>query len=159
MAPQGYSGFMYDRRSSLSSCDRWTSLTVSYVSMAYLAADSAYSAFNIIRWLPEISYRQRIIWAVLMRAAHTLEYGFGRLPGTAKSGKNGSYVIERASNSRETCGWCKRCSKVIYPLRQIKIRTQRFRICIGQRDGQWDVVGRELYCKNLEHRAVDVPGC
>ena len=93
-----------------------TSLTVSYASMAYLAADSAYSAFNGHTMITgnQLSTEDRV-WAGIDAAVTLVSMGSaGYLAKLAKSGKNGSTVLKGLATAGTHADDVNDVSKVIY---------------------------------------------
>ena len=93
-----------------------TSLTVSYASMAYLAADSAYSAFNGHTMITgnQLSTEDRV-WAGIDAAVTLVSMGsVGYLAKLAKSGKNGSTVLKGLATAGKHADDVNDVSKVIY---------------------------------------------
>ena len=93
-----------------------TSLTVSYASMAYLAADSAYSAFNGHTMITgnQLSTEDRV-WAGIDAAVTLVSMGsVGYLAKLAKSGKNGSTVLKGLATEGKHADDVNDVSKVIY---------------------------------------------
>ena len=93
-----------------------TSLTVSYASMAYLAADSAYSAFNGHTMITgnQLSTEDRV-WAGIDAAVTLVSMGSaGYLAKLAKSGKNGSTVLKGLATAGKHADDVNDVSKVIY---------------------------------------------
>ena len=93
-----------------------TSLTVTYASMAYLAADSAYSAFNGHTMITgnQLSTEDRV-WAGIDAAVTLVSMGsVGYLAKLAKSGKNGSTVLKGLATAGKHADDVNDVSKVIY---------------------------------------------
>ena len=93
-----------------------TSLTVTYASMAYLAADSAYSAFNGHTMITgnQLSTEDRV-WAGIDAAVTLVSMGsVGYLAKLAKSGKNGSTVLKGLATAGKHADDLNDVSKVIY---------------------------------------------
>ena len=93
-----------------------TSLTVSYASMAYLAADSAYSAFNGHTMITgnQLSTEDRV-WAGIDAAVTLVSMGSaGYLAKLAKSGKNGSTLLKGLATAGKHADDVNDVSKVIY---------------------------------------------
>ena len=93
-----------------------TSLTVTYASMAYLAADSAYSAFNGHTMITgnQLSTEDRV-WAGIDAAVTLVSMGSaGYLAKLAKSGKNGSTVLKGLATAGKHADDVNDVSKVIY---------------------------------------------
>ena len=93
-----------------------TSLTVSYASMAYLAADSAYSAFNGHTMITgnQLSTEDRV-WAGIDAAVTLVSMGSaGYLAKLAKSGKNGSTLLKNLAMAGKHADDVNDVSKVIY---------------------------------------------
>ena len=93
-----------------------TSLTVTYASMAYLAADSAYSAFNGHTMITgnQLSTEDRV-WAGIDAAVPLVSMGsVGYLAKLAKSGKNGSTVLKGLATAGKHADDVNDVSKVIY---------------------------------------------
>ena len=93
-----------------------TSLTVSYASMAYLAADSAYSAFNGHTMITgnQLSTEDRV-WAGIDAAVTLVSMGsVGYLAKLAKSGKNGSTLLKGLATAGKHADDVNDVSKVIY---------------------------------------------
>ena len=93
-----------------------TSLTVTYASMAYLAADSAYSAFNGHTMITgnQLSTEDRV-WAGIDAAVTLVSMGSaGYLAKLAKSGKNGSTVLKGLATAGTHADDVNDVSKVIY---------------------------------------------
>ena len=93
-----------------------TSLTVTYASMAYLAADSAYSAFNGHTMITgnQLSTEDRV-WAGIDAAVTLVRMGSaGYLAKLAKSGKNGSTVLKGLATAGKHADDVNDVSKVIY---------------------------------------------
>ena len=93
-----------------------TSLTVSYASMVYLAADSAYSAFNGHTMITgnQLSTEDRV-WAGIDAAVTLVSMGsVGYLAKLAKSGKNGSTVLKGLATAGKHADDVNDVSKVIY---------------------------------------------
>ena len=93
-----------------------TSLTVTYASMAYLAADSAYSAFNGHTMIAgnQLSTEDRV-WAGIDAAVTLVSMGSaGYLAKLAKSGKNGSTVLKGLATAGKHADDVNDVSKVIY---------------------------------------------
>ena len=93
-----------------------TSLTVTYASMAYLAADSAYSAFNGHTMITgnQLSTEDRV-WAGIDAAVTLVSMGSaGYLAKLAKSGKNGSTLLKGLATAGKHADDVNDVSKVIY---------------------------------------------
>ena len=93
-----------------------TSLTVTYASMAYLAADSAYSAFNGHTMITgnQLSTEDRV-WAGIDAAVTLVSMGSaGYLAKLAKSGKNGSTLLKNLAMAGKHADDVNDVSKVIY---------------------------------------------
>ena len=93
-----------------------TLLTVTYASMAYLAADSAYSAFNGHTMITgnQLSTEDRV-WAGIDAAVTLVSMGsVGYLAKLAKSGKNGSTVLKGLATAGKHADDVNDVSKVIY---------------------------------------------
>ncbi|MCY7096252.1 hypothetical protein [Streptococcus oralis] len=93
-----------------------TSLTVSYASMAYLAADSAYSAFNGHTMITgnQLSTEDRV-WAGIDAAVTLVSMGSaGYLAKLAKSGKNGSTVLKGLATAGTHADDVNDVTKVVY---------------------------------------------
>ena len=93
-----------------------TSLTVTYASMAYLAADSAYSAFNGHTMITgnQLSTEDRV-WAGIDAAVTLVSMGsVGYLAKLAKSGKNGSTLLKGLATAGKHADDVNDVSKVIY---------------------------------------------
>ena len=93
-----------------------TSLTVTYASTAYLAADSAYSAFNGHTMITgnQLSTEDRV-WAGIDAAVTLVSMGSaGYLAKLAKSGKNGSTLLKGLATAGKHADDVNDVSKVIY---------------------------------------------
>ena len=93
-----------------------TSLTVSYASMAYLAADSAYSAFNGHTMITgnQLSTEDRV-WAGIDAAVTLVSMGsVGYLAKLAKSGKNGSTLLKNLATAGTHADDVNDVTKVVY---------------------------------------------
>lgn len=93
-----------------------TSLTVSYASMAYLAADSAYSAATGHTMITgnQLSTEDRV-WAGIDAAVTLVSMGsVGYLAKLAKSGKNGSTVLKGLATAGKHADDANDVSKVVY---------------------------------------------
>jgi len=93
-----------------------TSLTVTYASMAYLAADSAYSAFNGHTMITgnQLSTEDRV-WAGIDAAVTLVSMGsVGYLAKLAKSGKNGSTLLKNLATAGTHADDVNDVTKVVY---------------------------------------------
>ena len=138
-----------------------TSLTVSYASMAYLAADSAYSAFNGHTMITgnQLSTEDRV-WAGIDAAVTLVSMGSaGYLAKLAKSGKNGSTVLKGLATAGTHADDVNDVSKVIYSFATDKDPNAALQnLVLGQVMGIGMKSAGNYIGKKFGAPAVDVPG-
>ena len=138
-----------------------TSLTVSYASMAYLAADSAYSAFNGHTMITgnQLSTEDRV-WAGIDAAVTLVSMGSaGYLAKLAKSGKNGSTVLKGLATAGKHADDVNDVSKVIYSFATDKDPNAALQnLVLGQVMGIGMKSAGNYIGKKFGAPAVDVPG-
>ena len=138
-----------------------TSLTVSYASMAYLAADSAYSAFNGHTMITgnQLSTEDRV-WAGIDAAVTLVSMGSaGYLAKLAKSGKNGSTVLKGLATAGTHADDVNDVSKVIYSFATDKDPNAALQnLVLGQVMGIGMKTAGNYIGKKFGAPAVDVPG-
>ena len=137
-----------------------TSLTVSYASMAYLAADSAYSAFNGHTMITgnQLSTEDRV-WAGIDAAVTLVSMGSaGYLAKLAKSGKNGSTVLKGLATAGTHADDVNDVSKVIYSFATDKDPNAALQnLVLGQMMGIGMKSAGNYIGKKFGAPAVDVP--
>ena len=137
-----------------------TSLTVSYASMAYLAADSAYSAFNGHTMITgnQLSTEDRV-WAGIDAAVTLVSMGsVGYLAKLAKSGKNGSTVLKGLATAGKHADDVNDVSKVIYSFATDKDPNAALQnLVLGQVMGLGMKSAGNYIGKKFGVPAVDVP--
>jgi len=138
-----------------------TSLTVSYASMAYLAADSAYSAFNGHTMITgnQLSTEDRV-WAGIDAAVTLVSMGSaGYLAKLAKSGKNGSTVLKGLATAGTHADDVNDVSKVIYSFATDKDPNAALQnLVLGQVMGIGMKSAGNYIGKKFGAPAVDLPG-
>ena len=138
-----------------------TSLTVSYASMAYLAADSAYSAFNGHTMITgnQLSTEDRV-WAGIDAAVTLVSMGsVGYLAKLAKSGKNGSTVLKGLATAGKHADDVNDVSKVIYSFATDKDPNAALQnLVLGQVMGIGMKSAGNYIGKKFGAPAVDLPG-
>lgn len=138
-----------------------TSLTVSYASMAYLAADSAYSAFNGHTMIAgnQLSTEDRV-WAGIDAAVTLVSMGSaGYLAKLAKSGKNGSTVLKGLATAGTHADDVNDVSKVIYSFATDKDPNAALQnLVFGQVMGIGMKSAGNYIGKKFGAPAVDLPG-
>jgi len=138
-----------------------TSLTVSYASMAYLAADSAYSAFNGHTMITgnQLSTEDRV-WAGIDAAVTLVSMGSaGYLAKLAKSGKNGSTVLKGLATAGKHADDVNDVSKVIYSFATDKDPNAALQnLVLSQVMGIGMKSAGNYIGKKFGAPAVDVPG-
>ena len=137
-----------------------TSLTVTYASMAYLAADSAYSAFNGHTMITgnQLSTEDRV-WAGIDAAVTLVSMGSaGYLAKLAKSGKNGSTVLKGLATAGKHADDLNDVSKVIYSFATDKDPNAALQnLVLGQVMGIGMKSAGNYIGKKFGAPAVDVP--
>ena len=137
-----------------------TSLTVTYASMAYLAADSAYSAFNGHTMITgnQLSTEDRV-WAGIDAAVTLMSMGSaGYLAKLAKSGKNGSTVLKGLATAGKHADDVNDVSKVIYSFATDKDPNAALQnLVLGQVMGLGMKSAGNYIGKKFGAPAVDVP--
>ena len=137
-----------------------TSLTVTYASMAYLAADSAYSAFNGHTMITgnQLSTEDRV-WAGIDAAVTLVSMGsVGYLAKLAKSGKNGSTVLKGLATAGKHADDLNDVSKVIYSFATDKDPNAALQnLVLGQVMGLGMKSAGNYIGKKFGAPAVDVP--
>ena len=138
-----------------------TSLTVSYASMAYLAADSAYSAFNGHTMITgnQLSTEDRV-WAGIDAAVTLMSMGSaGYLAKLAKSGKNGSTVLKGLATAGKHADDANDVSKVVYSFATDQDPNAALQnLVLGQVMGLGMKSAGNYIGKKFGAPAVDVPG-
>ena len=138
-----------------------TSLTVTYASMAYLAADSAYSAFNGHTMITgnQLSTEDRV-WAGIDAAVTLVSMGSaGYLAKLAKSGKNGSTVLKGLATAGKHADDVNDVSKVIYSFATDKDPNAALQnLVLSQVMGIGMKSAGNYIGKKFGAPAVDVPG-
>ena len=138
-----------------------TSLTVSYASMAYLAADSAYSAFNGHTMITgnQLSTEDRV-WAGIDAAVTLVSMGsVGYLAKLAKSGKNGSTLLKGLATAGKHADDVNDVSKVIYSFATGQDPNAALQnLVLGQVMGMGMHSAGNYIGKKFGAPAVDVPG-
>ena len=138
-----------------------TSLTVSYASMAYLAADSAYSAFNGHTMITgnQLSTEDRV-WAGIDAAVTLVSMGsVGYLAKLAKSGKNGSTVLKGLATAGKHADDVNDVSKVIYSFATGQDPNAALQnLVLGQVMGMGMHSAGNYIGKKFGAPAVDLPG-
>ena len=138
-----------------------TSLTVSYASMAYLAADSAYSAFNGHTMITgnQLSTEDRV-WAGIDAAVTLVSMGsVGYLAKLAKSGKNGSTVLKGLATAGKHADDANDVSKVVYSFATDQDPNAALQnLVLGQVMGLGMKSAGNYIGKKFGAPAVDVPG-
>ena len=138
-----------------------TSLTVTYASMAYLAADSAYSAFNGHTMITgnQLSTEDRV-WAGIDAAVTLVSMGsVGYLAKLAKSGKNGSTVLKGLATAGKHADDVNDVSKVIYSFATDKDPNAALQnLVLGQVMGIGMKSAGNYIGKKFGAPAVDLPG-
>ena len=138
-----------------------TSLTVTYASMAYLAADSAYSAFNGHTMITgnQLSTEDRV-WAGIDAAVTLVSMGSaGYLAKLAKSGKNGSTVLKGLATAGKHADDVNDVSKVIYSFATDKDPNAALQnLVLGQVMGIGMKSAGNYIGKKFGAPAVDLPG-
>ena len=138
-----------------------TSLTVSYASMAYLAADSAYSAATGHTMITgnQLSTEDRV-WAGIDAAVTLVSMGsVGYLAKLAKSGKNGSTVLKGLATAGKHADDLNDVSKVIYSFATDKDPNAALQnLVLGQVMGIGMKSAGNYIGKKFGVPAVDVPG-
>ena len=138
-----------------------TSLTVTYASMAYLAADSAYSAFNGHTMITgnQLSTEDRV-WAGIDAAVTLVSMGsVGYLAKLAKSGKNGSTVLKGLATAGKHADDVNDVSKVIYSFATDKDPNAALQnLVLSQVMGIGMKSAGNYIGKKFGAPAVDVPG-
>ncbi|MGT2563838.1 hypothetical protein ACQCTL_07010 [Streptococcus viridans] len=138
-----------------------TSLTVTYASMAYLAADSAYSAFNGHTMITgnQLSTEDRV-WAGIDAAVTLVSMGSaGYLAKLAKSGKNGSTVLKGLATAGKHADDLNDVSKVIYSFATDKDPNAALQnLVLSQVMGIGMKSGGNYIGKKFGAPAVDLPG-
>ena len=138
-----------------------TSLTVSYASMAYLAADSAYSAFNGHTMITgnQLSTEDRV-WAGIDAAVTLVSMGSaGYLAKLAKSGKNGSTVLKGLATAGKHADDVNDVSKVIYSFATGQDPNAALQnLVLGQVMGMGMHSAGNYIGKKFGAPAVDLPG-
>ena len=138
-----------------------TSLTVSYASMAYLAADSAYSAFNGHTMITgnQLSTEDRV-WAGIDAAVTLVSMGsVGYLAKLAKSGKNGSTLLKGLATAGKHADDVNDVSKVIYSFATGQDPNAALQnLVLGQVMGMGMHSAGNYIGKKFGAPAVDLPG-
>ena len=138
-----------------------TSLTVSYASMAYLAADSAYSAFNGHTMITgnQLSTEDRV-WAGIDAAVTLVSMGsVGYLAKLAKSGKNGSTLLKGLATAGKHADDVNDVSKVIYSFATGQDPNAALQnLVLGQVMGMGMHSAGNYIGKKFGTPAVDLPG-
>ena len=138
-----------------------TSLTVSYASMAYLAADSAYSAFNGHTMITgnQLSTEDRV-WAGIDAAVTLVSMGSaGYLAKLAKSGKNGSTLLKGLATAGKHADDVNDVSKVIYSFATDQDPNAALQnLVLGQVMGLGMKSAGNYIGKKFGAPAVDLPG-
>ena len=138
-----------------------TSLTVTYASMAYLAADSAYSAFNGHTMITgnQLSTEDRV-WAGIDAAVTLVSMGsVGYLAKLAKSGKNGSTELKGLATAGKHADDVNDVSKVIYSFATDKDPNAALQnLVLGQVMGLGMKSAGNYIGKKFGTPAVDLPG-
>ena len=138
-----------------------TSLTVTYASMAYLAADSAYSAFNGHTMITgnQLSTEDRV-WAGIDAAVTLVSMGsVGYLAKLAKSGKNGSTLLKGLATAGKHADDVNDVSKVIYSFATGQDPNAALQnLVLGQVMGMGMHSAGNYIGKKFGAPAVDLPG-
>ena len=138
-----------------------TSLTVTYASMAYLAADSAYSAFNGHTMITgnQLSTEDRV-WAGIDAAVTLVSMGsVGYLAKLAKSGKNGSTLLKNLATAGTHADDVNDVTKVVYAVGTGKDPSSDIQnLMFGQVMGIGMKSAGNYIGKKFGAPAVDVPG-
>ncbi len=138
-----------------------TSLTVSYASMAYLAADSAYSAFNGHTMITgnQLSTEDRV-WAGIDAAVTLVSMGsVGYLAKLAKSGKNGSTLLKNLATAGTHADDVNDVTKVVYAVGTGKDPSSDIQnLMFGQVMGIGMKSAGNYIGKKFGAPAVDLPG-
>jgi len=138
-----------------------TSLTVSYASMAYLAADSAYSAATGHTMITgnQLSTEDRV-WAGIDAAVTLVSMGsVGYLAKLAKSGKNGSTVLKGLATAGKHADDANDVSKVVYSFATDQDPNAALQnLVLGQVMGLGMKSAGNYIGKKFGAPAVDVPG-
>ena len=138
-----------------------TSLTVSYASMAYLAADSAYSAATGHTMITgnQLSTEDRV-WAGINAAVTLVSMGsVGYLAKLAKSGKNGSTVLKGLATAGKHVDDANDVSKVVYSFATDQDPNAALQnLVLGQVMGLGMKSAGNYIGKKFGAPAVDVPG-
>ena len=138
-----------------------TSLTVTYASMAYLAADSAYSAFNGHTMITgnQLSTEDRV-WAGIDAAVTLVSMGsVGYLAKLAKSGKNGSTLLKNLATAGTHADDVNDVTKVVYAVGTGKDPSSDIQnLMFGQVMGIGMKSAGNYIGKKFGAPAVDLPG-
>ena len=138
-----------------------TSLTVTYASMAYLAADSAYSAFNGHTMITgnQLSTEDRV-WAGIDAAVTLVSMGsVGYLAKLAKSGKNGSTLLKNLATAGTHADDVNDVTKVVYAVGTGKDPSSDIQnLMFGQVMGIGMKSAGNYIGKKFGTPAVDLPG-